>query len=131
MGWFLLFLKKNETLNGFNIEEYLKKASAQAVFSYIKAFKNRIEYSYTHFYESLERAGFIDYNYSAYFVTAPIDMDAELKRLKIADYDLTKALITGILREDHFSNGSFDRRLENGDVFRVLRKLRKFYKMSI
>jgi len=121
-----LYLKRTAQLNSFDIDEYIKKASIKSVFSYIKAFENKDKYYDNNFYESLERAGFIDYDYGSKFTTAPINMDEELKRLKKADYNLTKALITGILREDHFSNGSFEKRVENGDVSRVLRKLRRF-----
>lgn len=61
--------------------------------------------------------------YSDFMITEPINCNEELKRLPKADYDLTVALLTMILREDHFSNGSFERRLEKGQVDEILKHL--------
>ena len=40
-------------------------------------------------------------------ITEPINCSEELKRVFNADYDLCAALLTMVLREDHFSCGSF------------------------
>ena len=53
----------------------------------------------------------------------PINADEELKRLPSADYDLCCALITMLLREDHFSNGSFGERFENGIVTPIVERM--------
>ena len=55
--------------------------------------------------------------------TQPINADEELKRLPSADYDLCCALITMLLREDHFSNGSFGERFENGIVTPIVERM--------
>jgi hypothetical protein len=69
------------------------------------------------FYSTLENIGDMKYyQYHDYMTTAPINVEEELKRLPTADYDLCCALITMLLREDHFCNGSFDERYKNGQV---------------
>ena len=52
------------------------------------------------------------------------------KRLPSADYDLCCALITMLLREDHFSNGSFGERFANGDVSPIVEKMIALLKES-
>jgi hypothetical protein len=56
------------------------------------------------------------FNYSDYATTRPINCDEELRRLPTADYDTCCALLTMLLREDHFSNGSFGERQRKGQV---------------
>ena len=69
-----------------------------------------------HYYEALERTGDMKYHYYDYMTTEPIHCDKELERLPEADYDLCCALLTMLLREDHFSNSSFDGRYQAGQV---------------
>lgn len=52
--------------------------------------------------------------------TGPIVCDEELKRLPNTNWDLTCALLTMILREDHFCEGSLIKRQNNGQVNEVL-----------
>lgn len=40
-----------------------------------------------------------------------------------ADYELCTALLIAILREDHFSNGSFERRQRTGPVDEILKRM--------
>lgn len=124
-----LYLKEREKYNTFDINEYIKKASIEVVYSYINIFKNKYKYNFEDFYYTLEKADFIDFNYSNQLKTKPIDINYELKLLKGSDFDFVKALLTGIIRENYFCNGSFDERVENGDVIRVLKKLRYCYKL--
>ena len=49
-------------------------------------------------------------NYADYMTTEPINCNEELQRVKNANYELCTALLTAILREDRFSNGSFEHR---------------------
>ena len=56
--------------------------------------------------------------------TEPIDCNEELKRVPGADYELCTALLTMLLREDHFSNGSFERRFADGQVLPVLVRMK-------
>lgn len=76
-----------------------------------------------HYYESLEQIGDMKYHYYDYMTTEPIHCDKELERLPGADYDLCCALLTMLLREDHFSNGSFDIRYEAGQVQPILQRM--------
>ena len=57
-------------------------------------------------------------------ITEPIDCDEELERIPKADYELCTALLTMLLREDHFSNGSFERRFAEGQVLPVLVRMK-------
>jgi hypothetical protein len=56
-------------------------------------------------------------------ITEPINCSEELKRVFNADYDLCAALLTMVLREDHFSNGSFKRRFASGQVLPILKRM--------
>ena len=63
-----------------------------------------------------------------YMTTAPINCDEELKRLPEADYELCTALLTMLLREDYFSNGSFMKRYEAGQVKMILDRMLELLK---
>ena len=76
-----------------------------------------------HFYNALEKCGAIKKNYTEYMTTAPVNCDTELLRLPTADYDLCCALLTMILREDYFNNGSFKRRQRCGQVNLVIERI--------
>lgn len=75
------------------------------------------------FYDILEECGALKLNYSEYATTHPIDCRQELLRLPTADYDTCCALLTMLLREDHFSNGSFERRQRAGEVRPIVDKM--------
>lgn len=68
------------------------------------------------FYDVLERCGDLITNYHEYATSHPIDCAQELLRLPSADYVTYCALLTMLLREDHFSNGSFEQRQRAGEV---------------
>ena len=72
----------------------------------------------------LKTMGDLKNNYGDYMITEPIDCNEELKRVPGADYELCTALLTMLLREDHFSNGSFDRRFADGQVLPVLVRMK-------
>ena len=93
----------------------------------ITCIKNMInkELEVSEVYNLFEKMGDIKYNYSDYMITEPIDVDEELKRIETANYNLCAALLTMILREDHFSNGSFDERVESGQVRAILEQMIK------
>ena len=75
------------------------------------------------FYEALEDMDDLRNNYFDYMTTKPINCSEELKRVSVADYELCTALLTMLLREDHFSNGSFERRVQAGDVKIILERM--------
>ena len=75
------------------------------------------------YYEALERIGDLKNHYYDYMTTEPINCDKELERLPEADYDLCCALLTMLLREDHFSNGSFGERYRAGQVQPILQRM--------
>ena len=75
------------------------------------------------YYELLENMGDLKTDYHTYTTTEPIDCDKELERVPNADYELCTALLTMILREDHFSNGSFERRQRMGQVNAILKRM--------
>lgn len=75
------------------------------------------------YYETLENTGDMKYNYGDYLITEPIDCDMELARLKDADYELCCVLLTMLLREYHFSNGSFESRYRAGQVKPIVEKM--------
>lgn len=75
------------------------------------------------FYDILEACSALKLNYTEYATTHPIDCRKELLRLPYADYDTCCALLTMLLREDHFSNGSFERRQQAGEVKPIVDKM--------
>ena len=75
------------------------------------------------YYDLLERMGDLKTNYYDYMTTEPINCDMELRRLPDADYDLCAALLTMLLREDHFSNGALRVRYEAGQVDAILYRM--------
>ena len=75
--------------------------------------------------ELLLSMGDMKLNYRDYMITEPINCSEELKRVFNADYDLCAALLTMVLREDHFSNGSFQRRFAAGQVLQILKRMRE------
>ena len=72
----------------------------------------------------LKTIGDLKTNYGDYMITEPIDCNEELKRVSGADYELCTALLTMLLREEYFSNGSFDRRFADGQVLPVLVRMK-------
>ena len=81
-----------------------------------------------YFYNILEKCEVLKTNYNEYMTTAPIDCDEELRRLSTANYDLCCALLTMLIREDHFSNGSFERRQSKGQVKPIIERIINFLK---
>ena len=75
------------------------------------------------YYELLENMGDLKTDYHTYATTEPINCDKELERVPNADYELCTALLTMILREEHFSNGSFERRQRIGQVNAILKRM--------
>lgn len=75
------------------------------------------------YYKLLEDMGDLKKNYSDYMTTEPINIGEELNRVPEADYELCTALLTALLREDHFSNGSFQRRQRAGEVNMILERM--------
>ena len=72
----------------------------------------------------LEKIGGLKRNYYDYLITEPIQVDEELKRVETADFDLCCALLTMLIREDHFNgHGCFERRCENGDVQKIIDRM--------
>lgn len=88
----------------------------------IFAIKHAIDHPGTEelYYDLLERMGDLQANYWSYTTTEPINCDIELKRLPEANYEYCAALLTMLLREDHFSNGALCRRQEAGQVDAIL-----------
>lgn len=76
-----------------------------------------------YYYKTLESIGALKRNYFDYMITEPIHCEKELDRLPEADYDLSCALLTMLLREDHFSNGSFGDRCRAGQVQPILQRM--------
>ena len=76
------------------------------------------------YYEMMENAGWLEHRYYDFMTTAPIDVTEELKRLPTADFHLCCALMTMLLREDHFCNGSFVDRIADGSVDRILSRMK-------
>lgn len=82
------------------------------------------------YYDLLERMGDLKRNYWDYMSTEPINCDIELKRLSEADYDLCAALLTMLLREDHFSNGALRERYEAGQIDAILCRMIALLKVN-
>ena len=75
------------------------------------------------FYDILEECEALKPDYSNYASTHPIDCNRELRQFDAANYELCCALITMLLREDYFSNGTFDRRQRSGQVKPIIDRM--------
>ena len=75
------------------------------------------------YYELLEEMGDLKINYRDYMITEPLNVERELLRLPEADYELCTALLTLLLREDHFCNGSLMERYKMGQLTAVLDRM--------
>ena len=64
--------------------------------------------------ELLLSMGDMKLNYRDYMITEPINC---------SDYDLCAALLTMVLREEHFSSGSFEQRFAAGQVLPILNRM--------
>lgn len=77
-----------------------------------------------YYQDLLDKLGGIKRNYADFMTTEPIDVNVELERVDTANYDLCCALLTLLLREDHFMQyGCFERRVENGDVQKIIDRM--------
>lgn len=74
------------------------------------------------YYKALEETGDLKVNYSEYSAY-DLDCDKEIRRYEKADYDICCALLTMLLREDHFCNGSFGHRCREGQVQPILLRM--------
>lgn len=92
------------------------------IVSELQELQNRIPTTAENCYRVLEKIGGIKYNYYVY-LSEPIDCDKELLRLPDADYEMCCILLTMLLREDHFSNGSFGERVQSGVVDRIISRM--------
>ena len=63
-------------------------------------------------------------NYGDYLGTHPINCDDELKALDKPDLFKCRVLLTMLLREDHFSNGSLLIRFNNGQINKILLRVK-------
>lgn len=108
----------------------MKLADKIKLFEKLKTDYIDSDYCVEIFYEVLERCNALKKNYQDYMTTGPIDCDKELLRLSNANYDLCCALITMLLRQDHFDNGCFDKHLRKGNVQLILDKIINLLKTS-
>ena len=75
----------------------------------------------TEYYEALEDINAMVYNYPDWFDDKGVD--EQLKKLDKADYNMACAIMTLVLREDYWINGSFKRRFEAGEVTPIIEKM--------
>jgi len=75
------------------------------------------------FYDVLGTAGLLVGNYGDYLKSRPVDVDKELMRLPNAGFTLACAMMSMLLREDHFSGGMFEERINRGQVGAVLDRM--------
>ena len=83
------------------------------------------------YYDQLESLDMLVYDYGSYMITEPLNVDEELRRVFDADFDLCRALLTLLFREDHFNNGSFDTRVARGDVKLIVERRRDLIREEI
>lgn len=125
-----LYLEKNAQLQPFDIDEYVMKTNVKQLFVYIKLLAvSSVDFELD-FLKSLHQSGLMDSQYYDHMTTRPICIDEEMQQLANADYSFIRALLTAIVREDYYENGSLTKRIKNGDLAKVLKKLKKLYLRS-
>ncbi|MGL5382769.1 MAG: DUF6508 domain-containing protein [Culicoidibacterales bacterium] len=65
-------------------------------------------------------------DYLHYMTTDPIAADKELARAQSADYDLCAALLMMLLREEQYTAGSFQDRINSGEVAAIVTRMISF-----
>ena len=123
-GWYIWMEYDRIKTNIYSEEKWcieLTKVEKIRKIQEILELKNPQENLYA---DLLKAMGDLKNNYGDYMITEPIDCDEELERISGADYELCTALLTMLLREDHFSNGSFERRFAEGQVLPVLVRMK-------
>ena len=73
--------------------------------------------------EFLMDNGLVIKNYARFGSSLPLNVGAELKHIENADFERCCALMTMILREDHFDNGSYERRYKEGNVTKIMSRM--------
>ena len=119
--------KKNIDKSGEGTAEFVADAIASRT-KKLDQLKELLDPQYTlvDFYtQVLEEIGALDFHYYDKMTTSPIDVTVELGRLPQADFSLCGTLLTMLLREDHFSEGSFDKRFRNGEVTPIVERMIK------
>lgn len=76
-----------------------------------------------HYYDCLQDIGDLNGNYYHYLTTSLMDPEIELKRITDTDYNLCAALLTMLLRENHFSYGQFESRYQQGVVTAIIQRM--------
>ena len=77
------------------------------------------------YYDALKTTGDMKYDYKDYYAVknGPTSIEQELQRVSTADYDIACALLTMVLRIDHFNEGAFDHYYNNGKVPLILQRM--------
>ena len=74
------------------------------------------------YYGALKTLGLLIINDRRFF-QLPINADAELEKLDEADFERCGALLTMLLREDHWFENAFDERLVQGWPQRIVKRM--------
>lgn len=104
------------------MKENSNKITVDEKISIYTELKQTESYHEEAYYKALETAGDMKYHYHD-FSTEDLNCDREILRLQNADYDICCALLTMLLREDHFCNGSFEERYRKGQVLPILDRI--------
>lgn len=77
------------------------------------------------YYDALKATGDMKYDYKDYYAikNGSISVEQELQRVPTADYDICCALLTMVLRVDHFNEGAFEHYYNNGQVLPILQRM--------
>lgn len=73
--------------------------------------------------ETLQSISALKNHCDEYLTTSPINCDLELERLDNADFDLCAALLTMLLREDHFCEGMLGKRMAAGQIEPIILRM--------
>lgn len=79
------------------------------------------EYKHEVFYKALQEMDDLIGDYSKYFID--MDVDKALELTATANYELCCALLTLTLREDYWSEGSFEERYKAGQVMDIVNRM--------
>ena len=79
------------------------------------------EYKHEVFYKALQEMDDLIGDYSKYFID--MDVDKALELTSTANYELCCALLTLTLREDYWSEGSFEERYKAGQIMDIVNRM--------
>ncbi len=91
---------------------------------YFKDLPEAKELEINKFQKQLYELGCIIPHYNEYLIYTPMNVGFEVKRIETVDLITAFAILTMVFREDHFVEGMLGKRVEDGTLDRIIRRIK-------